>query len=300
MELQQIYYVLEVAKHKSFSKAAEALYVSQSSISRRILALEKELNVRLFKRDTHSVSLTKDGEDFCHYAQTVTDTLKALQDHFRATKDYASAPLRIAVFPFYKMSNLRQLLNDYMARTPELSIDITVLDTHPALDLLEKGELDFAFIKGPIPSKSNLSFIELTKEFSYLLTKEDFLPGITSIHTDMISDLSLHIGRKNTPSQALAANYFQNHGISLKESPYDTYDADIILDLVRSASTNVLVSESIANKCTGNGIKAIPIDKDCSIALMSTYLVYPKSKGKTLRSAHTAFRSYILDSFQNN
>ena len=52
MEIRQIYYVLEVAKQRSFSKAAEALFVSQPAISQQIHALEEELSVKLFKRDT--------------------------------------------------------------------------------------------------------------------------------------------------------------------------------------------------------------------------------------------------------
>lgn len=297
MELQQIYYVLEVAKHRSFSKAAETLYVSQPSISRRISALEKELNVKLFIRDTHSVSLTRDGEAFCRYAETIADTLHAMKEHFHVNKNTSPTLIRIGVFPFYKLSPLRQIINDYRMQHQELSIDIVILDTHPALDMLEKGELDFVFAKEPISSNSNVKFVKLLQEYSYLLVKSGSLPGVTSIDMDMISNLSLHVGRKNTPSQMQAADYFQNLGISVKESQYDTFDADIILDLVRSGSTNVWVSESVASNCIDDDIDAIPIAKDIPISQMFTYLVY--TKDKPLRGVQLAFSRYITESFQN-
>ena len=66
--------------------------------------------------DTHSVSLTKDGEDFCHYAQTVTDTLKALQDHFRATKDYASAQAPAMVYFFCRYEGTGQKSYPYESK----------------------------------------------------------------------------------------------------------------------------------------------------------------------------------------
>ena len=69
MEIRQLYYVLEVAKCNSFSKAANAQFITQPAISQQISALEEELQVKLFKRDTHSVVLTKEGEKFCAYAK---------------------------------------------------------------------------------------------------------------------------------------------------------------------------------------------------------------------------------------
>ena len=61
MELRQIRYVLTVARCHSFSRAAEALFVSQPAISQQIQALEAELQTKLFVRDTHGVSLTREG-----------------------------------------------------------------------------------------------------------------------------------------------------------------------------------------------------------------------------------------------
>lgn len=62
MELEQLRIFAAVAKYKSFSEAARRLYISHSTTSRAVSALEKELEVRLMERDNHVIALTRPGE----------------------------------------------------------------------------------------------------------------------------------------------------------------------------------------------------------------------------------------------
>ena len=82
MEIRQLSYVLETARLRSFTKAAEALYTTQPNVSKQISLLEEELDIKLFFRSHHSVVLTKDGERFCMLAQKVIDDLDALENAF--------------------------------------------------------------------------------------------------------------------------------------------------------------------------------------------------------------------------
>ncbi len=113
MEIRQIYYVLEVAKQRSFSKAAEALFVSQPAISQQIHALEEELSVKLFKRDTHSVVLSAEGEKFCAYAKEVIGSVNKLLAAFGQSTADNKTTIRIGVFPFYKAAGLVPIINDF-------------------------------------------------------------------------------------------------------------------------------------------------------------------------------------------
>ena len=62
MELEQLRIFISVAENRSFSQAARKLYISHSTTSRAVSALEDELGVRLFERDNRIFSLTKQGE----------------------------------------------------------------------------------------------------------------------------------------------------------------------------------------------------------------------------------------------
>ena len=79
MKFIQIEYFLELEKQKSFSKAAEALFISQPALSLQISSLENELGVRLFERMTEGVFLTESGRVFLLHAQKIKkewDSLK--------------------------------------------------------------------------------------------------------------------------------------------------------------------------------------------------------------------------------
>ncbi len=69
MNTRQLECFCHIAQNRSFSQAANALFVSQSAVTQQINALEKELNFRLFDRSTKSVQLTPAGEVFYTYAR---------------------------------------------------------------------------------------------------------------------------------------------------------------------------------------------------------------------------------------
>ncbi|MGH2611290.1 MAG: LysR family transcriptional regulator, partial [Tepidiformaceae bacterium] len=69
MELAQLEAFLQVAHHRSFSRAAEALFLTQPSVTARIQSLERELGERLFERTGRSVTLTDAGQAFIPHAQ---------------------------------------------------------------------------------------------------------------------------------------------------------------------------------------------------------------------------------------
>lgn len=73
MELSQLTVFTAVAKHRSFSEAARRLYISHSSASRAVSALEKELGVRLVERDNHVTSLTAAGQVLLEEAEKLLE-----------------------------------------------------------------------------------------------------------------------------------------------------------------------------------------------------------------------------------
>lgn len=100
MEIRQIYYVLEIAKQKSFSGAAKALFITQPAISQQVSSLENELQIKLFQRDTHKVILTKEGERFCEYGKKVLEAVDNLTEAFGQGRSDQKMILNIAYFHF--------------------------------------------------------------------------------------------------------------------------------------------------------------------------------------------------------
>jgi len=89
MEMKQVKYFLTVAELGSFSAAADNLYISQSSLSKQIMALEKELGFALFDRSKRMIVLTEAGATFRKYARRLHDEYEEMLDNL---KQYKRAP----------------------------------------------------------------------------------------------------------------------------------------------------------------------------------------------------------------
>ena len=83
MELEQLRIFVAVAESKSFSKGAKRLYISHSTTSRAVSALEEELGVCLMHRDNHVSSLTPAGELLLEEAKNIIASTEALKEKLR-------------------------------------------------------------------------------------------------------------------------------------------------------------------------------------------------------------------------
>lgn len=88
MTLQQLKYVIEVARSRSISKAAKKLFISQPSLSNALKELEKELGIILFLRTNKGIITTPEGSEFLGYARQVVEQVELLENRYSNTNSY--------------------------------------------------------------------------------------------------------------------------------------------------------------------------------------------------------------------
>lgn len=86
MTLQQLKYVIEVARSRSISKAAHNLFISQPSLSNALKELEKEMGITIFLRTNRGIDLTQEGSEFLGYARQVVEQAELLESRYANTK----------------------------------------------------------------------------------------------------------------------------------------------------------------------------------------------------------------------
>jgi transcriptional regulator cpsY len=82
MTLQQLRYVITIAKYNSMNKAAKELFVSQPNMSETVRSLEEELNIKIFNRSNKGIVMTPEGEEFLSYARQVVDQYSLLEHRY--------------------------------------------------------------------------------------------------------------------------------------------------------------------------------------------------------------------------
>lgn len=124
MDFKQIEAFISVAKHKSFSKAASNIYLSQPTISAQILALEKELNAQLFDRNSKEVTLTSSGETFLEYALELINTRNAAITHLSDYTNSISGKFNLAASSTPCNSIVPVLIEAFYSKYPNVTFNI--------------------------------------------------------------------------------------------------------------------------------------------------------------------------------
>lgn len=140
---------VEVAKHKSFTKAAENLDMYISTLSRRIALLEEELGVPLFLRSTRHVELTENGRmlyERCRYILAETETI---YDEVIQNMTRPSGPVRIAVSPDVYHTYMWGISGEFAKQCPNIHLQVTFMQRWVDL-LAEPYDLDIRV--GPLPN----------------------------------------------------------------------------------------------------------------------------------------------------
>ena len=137
----QVEYFLAVSKHLSFTKAAEALYVSQPAISRAVAMLEEQLGVKLLKRTKRSVELTDAGKKFRTFFEEYDIGLKKLQEEFSAS---AAEKISYGVFHGWNFGKILSNIEErFQAEYPKADVDGNGCSAHDLVTGLKSGKFQF-------------------------------------------------------------------------------------------------------------------------------------------------------------
>lgn len=150
MELQQLRYVLAVARTGNFSRAAAQCHVAQPSLSQQIHKLEEELGARLFLRLKTHAQLTPAGEAFVARAARILAEVEAVQRDATDARQLARGRIVLGVLPTIAPYLLPRVAPRFAAEFPGLELVVQEDITARLVELLAAGEIDFALASLPI------------------------------------------------------------------------------------------------------------------------------------------------------
>lgn len=171
MNLKQLEAFVQVSESGSFSKAAKELFLTQPTISAHISSLEKELNVRLFIRNTKEVSLSDDGKDLYRYAKQITDLEKAIEERFYMDSDDGKHFITIAASTIPAQYLLPKILMCYRERYPKEQIKIMETDSSEVVTQVVDHMVDVGFT-GTVLEKKHCKYIPFYKDELAVITPD--------------------------------------------------------------------------------------------------------------------------------
>ncbi|GAB6037562.1 LysR family transcriptional regulator [Fundidesulfovibrio butyratiphilus] len=159
--LKDIPLLVEVARQKSFTNAAEILGIGASTLSRRIKLLEERMGVLLFYRDTRHVELTDNGASLLDRCGFILDEVQKAYDSVVMNMQKPSGLIRVCMFRDVYDGLLKETLMDFATKWPEIQIDLTFVEH--SVDM-RTDPYDVAFLIGPFIAPSLIARKLLTIE----------------------------------------------------------------------------------------------------------------------------------------
>lgn len=137
-----------VGRTKNFSKAARALGLPVSTLSRRVAGFERKLGVQLLVRSTRQVTFTDLGARYFERCQLVIETAESAQAELEGQTEHPSGKLRISATQDFALSRLADIFDEFSTRHPEISFELDL--TPRSVDLIGEG-IDVAIRMGNLP-----------------------------------------------------------------------------------------------------------------------------------------------------
>jgi LysR family hydrogen peroxide-inducible transcriptional activator len=175
--LRQLRYLLALAEHLNFTRAAEASFVSQSTLSTGLKELESTLGVQLVERDKQTVALTAVGKEVVARARQVLAAAEDLSDFASDASRPMQGQLRLGVIPTIAPFVLPTVMPALREKFPQLQLALREDLTAHLLERLRDRQLDFALIALPYDT-DDLRVQPLYKDKFWLVGREKD-PAIT-------------------------------------------------------------------------------------------------------------------------
>lgn len=145
---------------KNITQAAERLGVTQSSLSKRINAIEEDLGVSLMLRSRSGIRFTPEGEAVLDTALSAKSLLDHLREALRLGKNTLSGTLRLGVASNYALYVLPEILDIYRRRYPQVNLHLDTSDSQTLYQKLTEGEIDIGILRGEFSWKEGQILLE--------------------------------------------------------------------------------------------------------------------------------------------
>ncbi len=218
MNLKQLEAFVKIADTGSFSKAAKELYLTQPTISAHISALEKELDARVFVRNTKEVKLSKDGEILYQYAKQMMDLEKVIVDTFATREDRDSQMITIAASSVPAQYLLPDILVKFKEAYPEQQFKVTESDSAEVVELVANHSADVGFT-GTVFEKKSCMYIPFYRDELVIITPNtEKYRAISKNMKDLkwIEAEGLILREEGSGTRREAERLLQRHNVDLK------------------------------------------------------------------------------------
>ena len=251
-----------LAEMKSFSRAAEAKFITQSAMSHLIKNLEDELGTKLINRHSKIISLTPAGKVFYKHAKSILDLYRSMEDDVYSTVRKVKGSLHIGASPTVANYLLSQAFYGFLKKYPEVNIEVSVSNTERIIDILNEGAMDIGIVEGNIKYATVFSEVIAEDEIVLIASDDNPLIGETSIRPGHLITQPFIMPEKGSGLREFIDTFLQTSSIEPKDIRVSMTigNPELIIQMVQAGMGISFVSKWAVFRAVKEGsVRILPI-----------------------------------------
>ena len=289
ISLRQLRIFESVARHLSYTRAAEELHLSQPAVSMQIKQLEEELGLPMFERLGKRILLTEAGQEVLHYGQLVNRSLHEMDEALEALKGVKRGRLQIAVASTVNYFAPR-LLAVFQRRYPGIALRLDVTNRENLVQLLETNAVDLVLMGQPPQDIEVESEAFMDNPLVVIAPPDHALATATRIPETRLAEEVFVVREEGSGTRQAMERFFAERGLTLLRGMQMTRN-EALKQAVRSGLGLGVVSLHTIELELETG-RLVVLDAEGFPDRRTWFLVY--RRGKRLSPAARAFREFVL------
>jgi len=266
MDIPSLQAFVSVTENGSFSGAAEALFLTQPAVSKRISSLETELNTRLFDRIGRQIQLTEAGQALLPRARNI---LHEVQDSRLAISNLSAqvaGPLSIGTSHHIGLHRLPPVLRSYNQSYPDVELDLQFLDSEQACKAVLHGELELGIVTLPPDNKDPITLIPMWNDPLHIVVSTDH-PLVTenNVSLETLTNHPAVLPARGTFTREVIENVLRPEKINLQVRLSTNYLETIRMMVEIGLGWSVLPATMIHKELVAIEIKGLALSRQLGI-----------------------------------
>ena len=284
MEIQQLYYYMELCKQKNFTEAGYACNMTQGALSKQIRKLENELGITLIRRNTRKFELSKEGEFFLSYAKKMTGTYEEMLKNVQKNQE-----IKIGCMPVLAPYHFARLVADFRKEYPDIKL---VIDERIASEIQENSDrYDFLILReNMMEDQKKFRFSPLYDDkLCAVLYEKHPLYGRDRLQLKELKDDVFIFPERGSGSYEVFYKSCEKAGFEPKIA-FEFPQANTIMSFVSEGVGVTITFSTVYREAKCAGVKMIPLEDELHSVISLFY-----RKNKPLDYAKKQFLNYVRE-----
>lgn len=282
LELRQLKLFSEVAKHKSITKAAEAMHLSQPALSKSIMALEEELGMTLIIRTNKTSDLTDAGKVVLDYAQKMNGLLDEMKTTLNDMTNLTRGQINIGLPPFIGSLFFPRVMAKFHHTYPNIELNITEYGGARVVKSVEEGEFELGVAVLPIDEQLFDIYPIVEEEMKLLVYKDHRLAKRKVVDIEELKDEEFIFYHEEFALNQI----MRNHCIAAGFEPkilFKSSQWDLMTEMVAANLGITILPHSICNRVFNSEIEVIDLKQKIlwRLAVLTKKTRYISKAGRT-------------------